>query len=581
MKRAAILGFLVLLTAAFTQISFTGGTSFTGGISISGSSTFTYQARTDLNVAKYPATLSSLGGLTGAGTVVNDDLGNGDLVGRLTDANFDPSQSNDVFITETSGNSDINIVSKLFNTNHSFACIDDWNNNSYPVDINDTAATGVRLYTAAFPTTGGLVSGTGTCTWSHTNWKAFYIRNRFLTAWDYTDWATGPRTTPPTAVNQFDFLESTSGLPFNGAGNCLPAGYSSPTWVDDISNDNTDTFFSSGFSNTGGQGTGVKVAVYKVGSGCSTLDTSTGVVSGDWGSTGTATMPVGNFGVHSQRLTKDGKYLIIECTPQAPASSCANQPYFWQIGTTTVGACGSNCGGHFTEGYLSWVNGANNSAGEIMKRLFTALSSPTDIVCGGVTPCPAGINYPWDMHLSWNAVDGAETNPFITGTMRPYTPPTSGTACGMMSISGLTGTWITGHQFNTSWTGTIDAEGAAQALSSVSNTTSLTFTSAPGNIAATPFCFNPIASAWTNELMACTLAGVCNRFSHLWSTGGEVNILPFDATDSICSGSQNHDLALCTTTYLGNFGSSAGASTCIPATTTPTCRSDVIVIALR
>jgi hypothetical protein len=147
----------------------------------------------------------------------------------------------------------------------------------------------------------------------------------------------------------------------------------------------------------------------------------------------------------------------------------------------------------------------------------------------------------------------------------------------MMSISGTTGTWVTGHQFNTSWSGSIDALGASRALSSVSSTTSLTFSTAPGNTSLTPFCFNPISSAWYNELLAINPStGVVNRFSHIFGTGTDARY--FDDADSICTVSQNGDVAFCTTSYLGNFGSNTGGATCI---STSSCRADVIAIQLR
>jgi hypothetical protein len=205
-----------------------------------------------------------------------------------------------------------------------------------------------------------------------------------------------------------------------------------------------------------------------------------------------------------------------------------------------------------------------------------APGSPTG-PCDVFSTYPTGIAYPFDGHMSWNQVDLSDSYPVFYGTEKPYTAPNTGQVCGMMSISGTTGTWITGHQFNTGWTGSIDANGAAQTIFSVGSATSMTFSAPPGNTSATPFCHNPVSAAWSNELLGIVLStGKAYRFSHIFSTGTDARY--FDDADAICTVSQNGDVAYCTTSYLGNFGSNAGASSCI---STLTCRSDVIAVQLH
>src|ERR1017187_3317013 len=153
-----------------------------------------YLSRTDTNVAKYPAVLNSLGGLVGVNQTTTDDLGNGNIVVRLTDSVLDPSQPNDSFITENSGNADINIDSPLFTSagaQHSIVCLNDINDNSYPLDINHSTFHGERLYASTHTSTNGLVTGAGTCTMGHAGHagvQAFYVSGSKLDSYTFTDW---------------------------------------------------------------------------------------------------------------------------------------------------------------------------------------------------------------------------------------------------------------------------------------------------------------------------------------------------------------------------------------------------------
>lgn len=575
--RALLIAVLAVSQVACAQFTGTGTGTVTGTGTIGGTNGTvcgppTYNCtRIDLANAPLPAAIPSVGGLTGTNTLITDTLGNGNQIVRVTDAGFDPSLPNKEFVTASSGSGDMNLFSRAFGS-HYLMCLQNSGTSSYAVDINRSTMQIVRPYAATYPATGGIRMSNGTCSWGFTSNKSFFTPASILVSWDFTDWVSGAHTTPPVAVNEFDYTELSTGLPNFGAGNCLPAGYASPTWVDDTSSSADDQTFASGFSISGGQGTGVRVAAYRVGSGCSTLDTSTGAVTGDWGSTGTATMPVASFTVHNQKLSKDGKYLIITCTDSG--SGCAGSPFFWQIGTLNVSTSGSDDGGHYTEGYSTWVNGNNTPAAQMKARSFA-----THGAAAIISSFPAGVAYPFDLHAGWNNVDALDTNPFLMTAYQPYsTGPFKGAVAGLVSVSGTAVTWTSGHVFDTGWTGSIQIGGASYTISAVPSTTSITLSASAPTSASTSFTYSATGYfAWPGEILSVSpVTGVVHRFGQCLSTGTDAHI--FDAEFCIGSVSQDGKLFAFTSNWLGTLGSSAGATSCVSTTT---CRSDDFVIALN
>jgi hypothetical protein len=356
-------------------------------------------SRSDLAIVPVP-TPPSVGGLSGANSIVRDpDFGS--RIVRVTDANTNPAAANVnmTFVTTSSGSADDN----LWNVDSTLFTVQDTWADTYVYSFNPSTLQASRLYVSSFPATNGLMlSSSGN--WSRVNSNLLYTNaGTAYYKYDFTD-----RTNPPSPQLLYDFTSSP---------NCLPAGFTA-TWYTKGGVSGDDTVFAMAYSNTGDQGTGVYAVVYKVGSGCSLLNTQTGHVSGDWGANGTINI-ADRWTIHNVKLSKDGNWLIIESTT-CTSSTCTAEPYFWQVGTTTVNSCGQggSCGGHFTEGYSHWVNNDNSPMSNQVERAFAQPTSITNLT----NSFPQGITPPFDQHQSWNNVDAADSLPFFAVTWSTTTP---------------------------------------------------------------------------------------------------------------------------------------------------------------
>jgi hypothetical protein len=359
-------------------------------------------SRTDFNIVRIPASVPNVGNLLGANTVVTDpDFGN--RVVRITDWNTDPGQqpSNRSYVSASSGSADEN----LWNVDSTLFIVQSLGDSGYPFTFDPSTMQASRMYVASSPSTGGLKLPSGGM-WSRADANMLYVANNAsIFRYDFSD-----RNNPPSPQLVFDFTSSRA---------CLPAGFD-VTWQSKGGVSAGDTVFGMAYSSTGDQGTGIYAVAYKVGSGCTILNTQTGQVTGDWGATGPIDIK-DRWTIHNAKLSKDGNWLIV--APQGcTSSSCSQGPYFWQIGTTHVSSCGDGktggqrCGGHWTEGYSHWMN--NNDNG---KQVIRPLSQPTafDEL---TSTLPPGIRVPLDEHASWNNADPADSLPFFLTYWSPITP---------------------------------------------------------------------------------------------------------------------------------------------------------------
>jgi len=385
-------------------------------------------SRTDLNVVQLPKAPPSVGNLAGANTIVTDpDFGN--PIVRITDANTNPATGfvNRTFVTASSGSADDN----LWNIDSTLFMVEDTGANGYLFSFDPHALQAARMYVSSFPATNGLTLSSGT--WSRTNANVLYnYTGTAINKYDFTD-----RTNPPSPQAFYDFTSSP---------NCLPKGFTK-TWSTKGGVSGDDVAFGMAYSNSGNQGTGIYAVVYKVGSGCSVLNTQTGQVGGDWGTKGTVNIP-DRWTIHNVKLSKDGNWLIVAPTT-CMSSSCSKGPYFWQIGTTNVTSCGAggSCSGHFTEGYTQWVNNDNSPMSNQVIRSFGEAGSVRNLT----SSFPAGITVPFDQHQSWNNVDPADSLPFLSTTWSstsPFPAPWYNEIIGI-AADGSGKTWRFAHSFIT------------------------------------------------------------------------------------------------------------------------------------
>ncbi len=383
-------------------------------------------SRTDPNIVQVP-TPPSVGNLSGANTIVTDpDFGN--RIVRITDANTDPTPDYKyrTYATSATGSADDN----LWNTDSTLFIVQDTGSAGVPFTFNPSTFQAGRLYVSSFPSTNGFKLPDGGI-WSRVNANILYsYPGTAIDKYDFTD-----RNTPPSPQTVYDFTSSP---------NCLPAGFNA-TWSTEGGVSGDDTVFAMGYSNAGTQGTGVYVVAYKVGSGCSILNTQTGQVGGDWGAHGTMST-TDRWTVHNVKMSRDGNWLII--TVENCISTCSGVVYFWQIGTTTVESCpGGYCEGHYTEGYTHFVNNDNSPLGNEVIRTFTNPTAYSSLYRN----LPDGIGLNFDQHQSWNNADPGDSVPFLSTTCSPTTPfpaPWYNEIIGV-AADGSGKTWRFAHSFIT------------------------------------------------------------------------------------------------------------------------------------
>jgi hypothetical protein len=358
-------------------------------------------SRTDMNIAQVPSKPPNVGNLIGANTIVTDpDFGN--RIVRITDAHTNTYSifKNRSYMSDDSGSADEN----LWNLDSTLLIVQDTGSQGYPFTFNPSTMQAARMYISSFPATNGLKLQTGGGVWSHVNSNVLYTPSGTkVSKYDFTD-----RINPPSPQTVYDFTSSP---------NCLPAGFTE-TWRTTGGLSADDTIIGMGYSNKGGQGTGVYAVAYKAGSGCSMLNTQTGQVNGDWGEKGTINIP-DRWRVHNVKISKDGNWLVVAPTG-CLVSICLHGPYFWQIGTTNVYDCGQGglCDGHWTEGYTHWINNNGTPYANQVMRVFPEPSSARNIT----HVFPEGLTGNLDQHQSWNNVDPGDTLPFGSSTWSPTLP---------------------------------------------------------------------------------------------------------------------------------------------------------------
>lgn len=366
-----------------------------GGIRAQGQSCTTYGnvkycSRADTNVTQMDSPLPNVGTNVGANTVVTPaDFGN--PIVRLTDANLGLVSMN----LGTAGSADENI----WNTDSTLLATGNSGGHHYIWSFDTVSMKATQLW----PNLSLNNAGTATPSWSRQHSQILFTESGpVIYQYDFTN-----RSVQPTPTVFYDFTSSP---------NCLPHGYS-PQWYATGGSDVNDSTFAMAFSNTGGQGTGVDIVVYRPGQGCSHYNTSTGVVSGDFGSSGTV-LTSERFTIHNVKLERNGHWLVIvdsNCT----GGTCAIGPHFWEIGTLNVNDCGSvtgttSCQGHWTEGFGVWENSAGGPCQAYNEGTRSPFLPGTVLILTTAAECPPqNMPTPHDSHESWNTDDISNTMPVI------------------------------------------------------------------------------------------------------------------------------------------------------------------------
>jgi hypothetical protein len=153
--------------------------------------------------------------------------------------------------------------------------------------------------------------------------------------------------------------------------------------------------------------------IYRPGQGCARLNVGTGVITSDFGPSGTMST-TDRFYLHGARLTPDGNYVFLStdfCVP-GTCSSVNGMGYVWDIATLTVEPLCENlnfCGGHNTNGFTHIVNQGKGFPQSLI-RPYAGNPTPTAIASPTLDNCN---HFGIDTHLSWQDVDAADTYPFL------------------------------------------------------------------------------------------------------------------------------------------------------------------------
>lgn len=383
-----------------------------------------YSARTDLKPQPYPAQIpcpssscSAGGALTGANTIITPSDFNLPIT-RITDnATEGSAGNNNSFYTDSSA--EINFM----NLNDDRFVIQDEGGGGVPFIWNGATAQATRMYVAANPTTNGwrITAMDGEPFFSHTQAYIMYdiesASNNDPTIYSYDLTST---STQPNRVALEDLAT------------CVPAlagvgfkTYAAPA----VSAD--DQTFSTYYSTVSGQGSAVYAIVWNRTNGCRVWNTSTGVVTGAWGTTGTIGTS-DRFTIHNARISGDGNWMRVDIA-NCNSGTCLSPNdgsyiYVWQISTLNVSAQGASAqitnayGNHYANGYTLQVNdpaaGGGYTGQQIVSRPFSSPSSVTSLA--GVLPSGSDGFYG---HLSWANDNSSDTNPVLmTSFTGAFTP---------------------------------------------------------------------------------------------------------------------------------------------------------------
>jgi hypothetical protein len=384
----------------------------------------TYNARTDVAVQAYPATIpcpsasgcSAGGALTGSGYCFTPSDFSTQIC-RATDNNSPGSQHD--YGAGCSGSAEINLM-----------------------DVSDTRFTvcsgGSVPIVAAFNGS----ANPPTITWLYGNQgdagmlggcssnAEFILTTPFFSfAQARVGYAESFLSNGDPAICAWNFSSTTTMPTYANGGvtkvvdlaSCVPAmaGVGFGTYTDDVSVSADDQTFAALGSTTGGQGSTGAVYVIVWTNGCRAWNALTGVVTGGWGPTGSINL-TDRFYLHNVRLNKAGNTVKVTtntCGPTAGGCTGNTNTYIWQISSLTVNRIindSTNGCGHSVIGYLDTMNDCGSQYFAL--RPF---SSNDQVGSSILSTYPSAFHYE-DGHFSWSSGNSTDTSPVFaalyTGT---------------------------------------------------------------------------------------------------------------------------------------------------------------------
>lgn len=158
------------------------------------------------------------------------------------------------------------------------------------------------------------------------------------------------------------------------------------------------------------------VYVYDRKQGCRWYNTQTGEIGGEWGPKGTISIP-DRYSLHNSRISKSGDFVWI----QRGESRIGKHWLVWEIGTTNVIACASQCSGHHAMGYSHLIGPSGEKHPmDLLVRPLNRLTAVKSLI-PDLQPTTSA-KYWYDQHFSWNHVDREDTTPVCLSTYSDSNP---------------------------------------------------------------------------------------------------------------------------------------------------------------
>jgi hypothetical protein len=357
-----------------------------------------YQARTDLNVQSYPASIpcpgsSCAGGgaLVGAGTVITPSDFNTAMV-RATDANTATLSPSVSFISSIGGTAETN----EFDTTDTRAYFGDVSGLLHFMSINP----------AVSPPATSVLYGNLDCGGPYiSNFFFSFTQPQFgyasahnaagnvvICSVNVSSSTTQPTLTNGNIVQLFDLS------------NCVGTLANVRSFaVDDVTVSADDQTFLVMASDNGGSNTYDYLVVWNRTNGCRYWNTTTGAVSGAWGVNGTIDLVQRMYG-HDARISKDGNWVLL--------TSVGNYLYMWNI-FTTHGRNDVLTSGHTAIGYNHAVQNSTVPTQQSMEifPVSTDASEAAQLWIGSQGPAAYT---PCDNHIAWSNASVSDNTPVFT-----------------------------------------------------------------------------------------------------------------------------------------------------------------------
>lgn len=346
----------------------------------------TYNARTDFSTVPISAvpTIPAIGQ-----TALDPDFKTPIL--RVTGPGFNPEHPDFAYFAGIGGSADVNV----WNRQSTKFCFEDQGNRVFVMQFAPEKMKVYPLYPTSFNEGTFCIEGGGRAEFAHFGDVLYQYDKAQI--WQH-NFGQSP-TAPPVPKLVYDFSAALPNF--------------TPTWQTIGGASADGKTFAIALSNAGNQGTGSTIMIYRVGKGWRKFDTMTGLVTGEWGATGTINSTDREL-IHNIKLSPGGDWLIIACAGVTPGS--IKNKHFWKIDSLDMSVISGFTGGHFTEGYSSFINNGGVPFGQYQTRQFIASDKPS----GLISPMPSTPLVPiLDSHLSWNNCDLADTAPFFVTTTCP------------------------------------------------------------------------------------------------------------------------------------------------------------------